>query len=266
MIEKHDSVWWGTFSVEEDTANCWRVGALTVWIERRREEWRISHASTDDPFETAVEITTPAEEILPEGDVTLHRFAAKRTENGLKITPVLPDRPLVSRPDTPFHVLAGDDVLVYVSSPVWMKIEAGAPPRSLLELPIYRSSDTWFGPNTREGELCYASRTACRQDHDDLPRRPHRAVTPLRIRNRTEATLLIERLNVPVPNLSLYATSRGALWTQTVTVEIEREGGTAELRTGTKAPSEAQGATLVSGPREEQDTNIFTRALGALIG
>jgi hypothetical protein len=91
-------------------------------------------------------------------------------------------------------------------------------------------------------------------------------VAAVRIRNRTEKPVLIERLNLPVPFLSVYASPPGTLWTQGVTLEMVSDGGTAELRIDKGPPPEAQGAALVSGPREDADKNLLVRALSALIG
>ncbi|GAB4264548.1 MAG: hypothetical protein Kow0092_16300 [Deferrisomatales bacterium] len=264
--ELRGGVWWGSFELAEGQTGRWRVGALTLWIRRDPAEWTVAHVSADDPFDTSAEVQVPAEEPLPEEGVTLSRFAARKTYGHLRVQPILPDRPVVSRPEVPFHVLAEDEVRVYVSSPVWVKIEAGRPLRPLLEVAPYRVSDTWFGPNTREGELCYAGRTRCRHEPEDLPRRPQRAVTPVVVRNRAEKTLAVERLNLPAPLLSLYASPAGALWTQPLVVEIAREGATAEIRIERKAPPEAPGAVLLTGPREDAGKNMLTRALGALIG
>ena len=258
------SVWWGRFSLSEGNVGRWRVGALTLWAERRPREWRLTYVSTNDPYDSEVDIQASTAEAPPLEGVTTVRFAMSRTDDTLSLTPALPDRPVVSRPETPFYVLAGEDVRLYISSPVWATIKAGD--HQLLEVPIYRPSDTWFGPNTCEGELCYASRTNCRSDLEDIPVRPHRAIAAVRIRNRSRNPILIERVNLPVHYLSLFSTADGGLWTQAVTLEMARGGSTAEIQIGKEAPPEAKEAKKISDYREAPDKNLLVRALSALIG
>ncbi|MFU8856813.1 MAG: hypothetical protein ACNA8S_07365 [Deferrisomatales bacterium] len=258
------SVWWGRYTLEEGLTGRWRVGALTLWAQRRPGEWRLAHASTNDPFDDEVASQVPSAEPIPSHGATLVRYAMKHTDRFLALEPALPDRPVVSRPDTPFYVLAGEEVRLFISTPVWVRVLAGA--RRLLEIPVYRPSDTWFGPSTREGEVCYDTRTSCRNELSQVPRRPHRAVAAVTIRNRTGDAVLVERLNLPVPYLAVYAAPGGGLWTQGVTLQMGGDGGSAELHIGKGAPTEAHGATLLTGPREDADRNILVRALSALIG
>ncbi|MEW6486903.1 MAG: hypothetical protein AB1578_03190 [Thermodesulfobacteriota bacterium] len=256
--------WWGEYTLEDGQTGRWRIGALTLWAQRRTGEWRLAHGSTNDPFDDAVSVEVPCREAIPSKDLTATRYGMKHTNGALALEPALPDRAVVSRPDTPFYVLAGEEVRLYISTPIWVRVGSGG--RTLLEVPVYRPSDTWFGPSTREGEVCYDTRTTCRTELSEVPRRPHRAVAAVRIRNRTEKPVLIERLNLPVPFLSVYASPPGTLWTQGVTLEMVSDGGTAELRIDKGPPPEAQGAALVSGPREDADKNLLVRALSALIG
>ena len=89
-------------------------------------------------------------------------------------------------------------------------------------------------------------------------------MTPLLIRPRDRRPLLIERLNLPVGYLSLYANEQGALWTQTVT--IKREQGSDVLDVGTASPAEAGAARLVCRPRSEPDKGGVIRAFTSLFG
>src|SRR5690625_5517561 len=73
-----------------------------------------------------------------------------------------------------------------------------------MEIPTKILSDTWFGPNTQMGTLCYASKTYTRSSRQEVTPRPHRAVTPVTVRNQSEELLSIDKLSIPVPHLALY--------------------------------------------------------------
>lgn len=255
--------WWGRFAVEERQALRWRIGPLTLWVRRLAQEWQLSHRRDDDAEQDSTEIAAPESDWDAAARAELERFVFRRTGAALELTPALADRPVVTRPVVPFYLGGGEEVTVYVSSPLWLRVAAGEV--VMRELAIQRPSDTWVGPSTREGELCYASRTHCRLEADELPRRSYRAVTPLLIRNRDRRPLLIERLSLPVAYLSLFATAQGELWTQTVT--IKREQGTgAVMDVGTAPPAGLGPTQLLCRPRSEPDKGGVIRAFTSLFG
>jgi hypothetical protein len=261
-------IWWGHYKVPDQHGGCWRIGPLTLWIQRFAREWRIAYVRSSDPMASEVEKTVPApaETIEPAIDASLSRYSFRQTHRELELVPLLADRSVVSRPETPFYIPAGEELTLYISSPLWVRVMVGEPPTMLQELPIYRPSDTWFGPSTREGELCYASRTHCRLRLEDVPFRPHRAVTPVLIRNRGERELHLERLSLPVPYLSLYRDADGRLWTEPVTLDHEPNAEMASMKLGQGPAPEAKKAKEVSGPRRRAEANLLVRAFSALFG
>lgn len=258
--------WWGRTDFAVGQLRRWQVGTSTLWIERREFEWRLHQLERPGQNDTEVEAGTICSADDVDQDARLDRFAVSSSGMSLTVGPLLADRPLVVRPETPLYVPSGEDVTFYVSTPLWLKFEAGPPNRVLAERPSLRPSDTWFGPSTLVGELCYASRTAGRLKLTDLPRRPHRAITPMRIRNLAKDALLLQRVKVPVQYLTLYHSKSGGLWTQTATVLREQDGDLAALQLGRKAPAEAAGATLLAPPRQQAESHLALRAFTRLFG
>jgi hypothetical protein len=260
-----DARWWGQWTVEEGEAVRWRVGPLTLQLSRSRDEWRVAYGNADDPLDSSLEISGPVKGSEPDASLTVNRFAARGESGHLQLLPALADRPVINRPQEPFYVLPDDEVALYISTPLWVRVEAGEPAALLQELPTHRPSDTWFGPSTREGEMCYAARTHCRLRFEELPFRPHRAITPIVLRNQAAETLLLERLSVPVRRLSLYSADQRFLWTERLTMEWTdpKEGlARADLEEG--APSEAgPGAELVRGPRDAGEESFMVQAFSA---
>lgn len=265
-------VWWGSFRLADGQAGRWLVGPMTMWIFHDPHEWRIYTFQEHDPLVDAAGLTLPvdaaeAEAFLEVEDpiFSVSRFSFRQTDETLSVQPALADREVVVRPETPLYILAGEAVTLYVSTPLWMRLDVGAPLRLLQEIPTYRPSDTWFGPSTREGELCYASRSSGCLKLEDLPLRLHRAVTPVFIHNRAGDALLLDRLKLPVQYLSLYRAANNFLWTQAVTLHREASGDLAALRLGEQAPPEAVDATLLRGPRQESKPNVIVRTFGSLL-
>lgn len=257
--------WWGEYSLDEGQLCRWKIGSLSLWIQRRTHEWRLSTKNGDDPLDGQIEHECPSSAEPPE-DVTLHRIAVRSSEAGFELQPALADRPVVAQPQTPLYLLAGDGVTIYLSTPLWIELKSGTPRRLLQELPSHRPSDTWFGPSTTEGELCYASRTSARLTLADMPFHPVRAVTAVQLENKSSERMLLERMNLPVPYLSLFVDAKGLFWTQSVTIERDENGDTAQVRLGSRPPAEVPEPRLVHGPRLATNRNVFVRAFGALLG
>jgi hypothetical protein len=136
-----------------------------------------------------------------------------------------------------------------VSTPVWLAVLVDG--ATLLDIPVVVPRDTWFGPSTVRGELCYATKVSGRTELGQLPPRPFRALTPVRVRNLGHDAMAVERINIPCPLLPVYGAESGRLWTPALTVE--REHGGRHLRIGIDSgiTTEAGHVTRLSPPRHE---------------
>lgn len=260
-----DSIWWGTFHVAHDTAARWQIGPTTLLVSRVEQEWRIATAMSDDPDENGLSIEIPAEiSDMLERD-GLRRFGGSSRSETICLSPRLPNRAVVAAPQQPVELLPGQTLTVYVSSPVWVHIEVGDPRGELLETPLYTPAETWFGPSPHVGELCYASRTHCRLRREELPVRPHRAITSVLVESRASTPLVLDALRLPVPHLALYSAADGWLWTQDVTLTHEENRELSPLRVREGAPRNAAGAVLVAAPREPLSGKLMVaRAFNSL--
>ena len=227
--DKH-ATWWGEFKFEHEQNKEWHIGPLKLIIRRLKNEWHIAHEPIEDYDSDDAVWEIKDTDQTPDSINNFSRYVFHDTTGQLCITPQLADRPIISRPLTPFNLTAGEEIILYVSSSIWLEVATGdSPKKNLQSIAIQRLSDTWFGPSTLEGELCYASTTHCRLNVKELPQRTHRAITPVLIRNQANTTLLLERLNLPTPLLPLYCSSSGQLWTPQVTLTREKDGDQAEL-------------------------------------
>jgi len=263
--EKRPGRWWGAFKLCEGHSMAWSFGPKRIVIGRCGNEWRIAEeaqtAVAEPEGNIAARVTRRRS--LPDAGDGLRRFAFERTAPEFTVTPCTADRPVVVRLASPVTIPAGEEIVLFISSPLWLRVEVHQPGVQLDDMPIYRPSDSWFGINTREGRLCYSSRTYARMHLENLPARAQRAVTPVRLRNADTSTFVLEKLNIPVPCLSLFATETGALWTQEVSVVREGNGKTVALKIG-EMP--AQALTLVCGPREANATASLFTAIGEWLG
>jgi hypothetical protein len=255
--------WWGDFPLTEQQSMCWSIGERQIVIQRQASEWNTWNIETETENQ---ELLVRAEYTNPElpDQALLGRHLQTTTAASLRVTPALADRSVVTRPNVPLRLLGGEQTLIYVSTPLWLKALTLPGDLCLLDVPFWRPSDSWFGPSTREGEMCYAKHTDARLQIELLERRPHRAITPVFIHNKQREALLIERLNVPVPLLSLYQDTHQGLWTNTINVTREEDDDMIELELEKQAPAEVQDASLVAGPRISSGRHTLIRSISSL--
>lgn len=296
--ERQPLAWWGAIDVARDGVVRVTAGPTQVWVERRRHDWRVfsdatpeADASTGaepdatsaeaDVFPVAERPRTVDAGDLPDADPRV-RFCFADAPERLLVSVAQADRPFVVRPATPVSVGPGERVTLFVSTPTWIvlsvervarkrpgtRANTDTAPRTqkLIEFPLERPSDTWFGPNTLEGELCYATRTAGYLRLDDVPRHPHLALTPVLIENKDDDPLQFERVRVPLPQLAVYADTTGALWTNAVRLTRETGGDLASVQVESGVPLGARGASeRLTTPRTESAKGSVVRAFSRLL-
>jgi hypothetical protein len=196
-------------------------------------------------------------------DLQIARFATSREDAALRIYPSLADRNIVVRPEIPTWLPPEDEVSFFITTPLWITLES-VEGVLLFELPTYRPSDTWFG-TLQDGELCYAGRMAALLDVSQVPVCASRVTTKVSIRNSTPQSLLIERVNLPVPMLSLFQDSEGRFWTESVSM-VASPDEQAQVRLSHHPPEEADKVIQVVAPRIEHNSNVLVRALHRLLG
>ncbi len=261
MSEIHINEWWGEFELAEDERRWWTLGPMLLGAERKRKEWRVGHEEFENGDAAAPATNRSVDELK-----SAVRFVFADPGAGIRLTPALADRPVVTRPLSPLSVPPGEQTILFVSSPAWVRVDAVGPGTELVDVPVTRPSDTWFGPSTREGEICYATRTHGRLRLEDLPVQPYRVITPLEIINKSKSELKLERVNLPVPNLTIYSSGAQGLWTQKVTMRWEDDAELVALRIRQEIPAQIPGAVLVAPPRKEQEAQVIKRALSSLFG
>jgi len=259
--------WWGEFDLEMGQMGRWVVGPSRFSIHRLEQEWRILHNQSEDPFDNNLEMDIPLPSDVYETGKSLRRYMFKETSSKVRLTPMLADRPIIVKPRTPFSIQEGQEVTLYVTTPIWIRVEVADLDEHgnheawhlLREISSHRPSDTWSG-DAQAGELCYASPLFGRLTIDKVQRRPYRVVSPLRVRNYSKSPLLIESVKLPIQYLDLYAAADNFLWTQSAILDYERDR--TRIRAGRKKAVEMGMGTLISPARLKAErglADVFSR-------
>ena len=255
--------WWGPVVVPHGHAGRWQIGPLTLWVERLQGEWRIARSSSDDAGSARVEHEIgPAKDDLLSHE-SLSRFGLSGQNESIALVPALADRPVVSTPRRPFYIPAGEEVTIYVGTPLWIRLFVGE--TQLDEFAIHQPPDTWFGPSPQMGEVCYASRSFCRLQLEAVLTTPHRATTSVLIQNHASTSLYLDQVKLPVPYLSLYSDPDTAdLWTNDVVLQRVEDQELAPLQVRDGAPASLLRAREVCAPRRQASGNVMIRAFETL--
>lgn len=248
------TVWWGEYPFDPGQIRRWQMAGLDVQIRRAPQEWHIeSHRHPqqheDDHHWQISDDGSP----LPDQAV-LQRHLFNQTDAKLTILPLMADRSVVIKPVNPLFIAANQATTLFVSTPLWLSVSANQSP--LLDVPVVRPTETWFGSSPIRGELCYATKVFGRIDLEQLPIRPFRAVTPVHILNRSGNTMPIERINIPAPMLPLYASLDGRLWTPTLEVEQLNHGRIPKVRIDPRLHDHARVVKLLSPARKTNDEDL----------
>src|SRR5690606_271541 len=157
------------YQMDLDATGHWKLGPLHLWVARFKNEWRISNTSSHDPDDRTIEVESPfkGHTSIPK-DIEIARFGGKETGSSIRFTPALADRPVVIRPEMPFYLPSNDEVTIFVSTPLWLNVTVQPNSRKLFSIPILHLSDSWFGADPTEGELCYAARSKAKLRFEDL--------------------------------------------------------------------------------------------------
>ncbi len=250
--------WW--LPVELAEHQCWHVniGLLSLYLSRQPQQWLLAYEQLS-PTEHREQLSSAAALCIPPG-LTAERYMFRQSPGSFCLTPLLPDRPVVVKTLQPLHIPPGEQITLYISSPVTVRAALRQPDCPLQDIAVTRLSDTWFGPSTQLGELCYADKTHARFSKDELPKRPHRAITPVHIHNSSRQLLSLNKLSIPVPYLAVYSSADGNLWTDPISLQHESAAGLTRFKTGQLSTAELGSMTQLSPPRAAPDKHNLIRA------
>ena len=243
---------------------------LTLAVTLLEHEWQVRVARHPEPGEASLwrqwhEAGAPAH------DEGLERFARGDESPMVVLRPALADQSLVIRPYHPLHLPPGTDTTIYLSTQLWLQLVVGDG-RMLMEVPVRQPSWTWMGADTMAGEVCYASQTAARLEHETLPRRPWRALSAVRLRHEGREYLRLDRFSFPAPIMPLFRqTEPGedgvfSLWTPTLSIRCEQDLTTASLKVENTPPPEAGPCAGLAPARQPVERNHLVRTMDRIFG
>lgn len=259
------SIWWGEFPLELGKSGNWQVGPLELIAEHAVQEWRIETKYSPQAMDDEGRCVIDLDSAPPNADQLLGRWVFEQTEGPLRLLPAVADRAVVARSRRTLFVPPGQNVVVNVGSPAWVRISVGTGDMLLTEVPTRQLPDTWFGSTKLDGQLAYALETQARLRVDNLLPRPNRILTAVRIDNRAGEMLALDWLQLPLPALPLFVAAGGVLCTAEVSLIREKSDEMARLEIGHHPPAEFGAAQRIAEPRERHDRSRLVRSFSSLL-
>lgn len=242
---------WGRHELEPEEPLALQIGPLVLRARSMADEVWLSHAPGDGTRGSRSTVSSSG----PDGEEWV-RWPVPDGTGSVALSPVFPPRPVVAEPDRAFRLLPRARARIFVGVPLWVRVTVpGDPGRTLTEVPSLVLSDTWWGDFT-EGELCYWLRTTARRRVSPETRRPHMAVCPLELSNRSDEELPVEKIVLRVAHLSLFAED-GRFWAGETRVRYRGANEASQIDVVGERPAEAPDATRVADPREPPPARGF---------
>jgi len=252
---------WDPIELRTEDCRRWRLGPARVCVRRTDAEWHVAVVyeaeSADEDVTGGDRVVVEACEPPPEG-LEWRRWVAAEDGGVVQVTPMMPDRAVVVRPEQPISIPSGAKAQFFVSIPVWLRISAGpGKATTLSDLPTAILSNIWFG-DPMSGELCYSLKTRARRTFDAADTRANCALSPLLIENAASEQLPFERLCIRAEHLAVYP-GESQLWTNAVTVKSRGADETGQLDYGQSPPRWEPVGKPLCDPREPFNRGMLKR-------
>ena len=243
---------WNENEVDVGQTVEFELGTLHAAVTRSEQDWTLEYRYDQDRYVRSSSMET-----------VRIRSVYRETAPRLSLRPASASRNIVAMPTDTINIPASERATLFMSSPIWVQFLLHETETLLADLPVHILSDTWFGPNTREGELCFSNESSARIYLDRLPTRPERVITPVTFVNAGADPVTIDRLNLPLPLLSIFQTTSG-FWTQEITIRREADLDEATVELSPSPPAQHPSAQLVAESRMSEDGGAITKALSML--
>lgn len=257
MTKKTPRSIWGEHEIPLKKIKNWSIGDLNLWCKRTKDEIQIAYSKISGDNIKETEINEPEE------NISWSRWALKKEHPTIQLVPLLPDRPVVVKPESPFKLNKGIHARVYIRVPIWIKINLTTRESvTLFEVPTVVLSNTWFG-TFFEGELCYWISSGIRREIEADPTRPYLAICPIQLMNKSDNDLVVEKICLRVSNLSLFFDKK-QLWADETKVTYKGEQSTSQIVFTGKPSAEAKAVELISSPRNPVKKSIVAHTFASL--
>jgi hypothetical protein len=248
---------WKPQKIELDRCFQVQIGPLRLWIKRAGDELLMA---VENLPESKAQIQAPIlAPVDQEEGLRWSRWIIGESEV-IQLIPVMPDRPVVVRPEVPVKIPTDKEALFFVSIPIWVRVTAGPEQAILCEQPSLILSNIWFG-DLMSGELCYSLRSRARRRITDSEPLLNRATCPVQIRNAAPTHLDVQRFCLHVERLKIYAGQK-QLWTNQMRITFKGDEKARHVDYSEGPPTFEPVGQMLSEARAPLKQTLLKKSLG----
>lgn len=254
-------IWKTKKNLDLDKHYCGQIGPLILWFSRQFDEIHIAIKRLGDELVEDDVVSFASTNGNQQESLDWKRWVVGDNCNQISILPIMPDRPIVVRPEVPLKIPKDQEALFFVSIPVWVKIVVFNSGETILcEEPSIILSNIWFG-DPMSGELCYSLRSRARRQIVDAEAKPHKAICPVRIQNVAQSQLDVNRFCVNVEYLKIYK-GQNQLWTNEVHISFQGEDAASRIDYLQKSPEYEAVDSILSDAKTKWEKTLLKKSLG----
>lgn len=254
---KSSQTFWQTHSITAGNLYSCSLGFIRIWIKKEDNDLYMTYKRYKELQDTSDLIEFKDE--MDQQNIMWTRWILDHKSASIFFEPVLPDKPLIIRPEIPIIIPAGKEGNFFINIPLWIQIGIiEEKPLVLTEIPVYILSNSWFG-DTLSGELCYSKSSLIRKNFNDLDNNVWNAVCAVHIKNNSKTELSFDRFCLHVENLTLYEGEK-RLWANSVKIVFQGEDQLTQISILKTKPNFEKTGRIISKPRIQIDDNIIRKS------
>lgn len=259
--------WWGESAIQSGKRLQLLCGDLQLEILPKDNEWLVQYQLSKDltVFKAKLSYGDASDEAIEFENK--QRFVSNNLPDHVILQPALADRSITCKPKVTVTLFPRQQVSLFVGLPLWLQLHMEGIATAILDIPTVRISDSWFGPDTRKGVICYASTNNEQLDLKPTINHGTRASLEVRVNNNSDQILSLDKVSIPVPHLALYVDKDRKFCTRRMTLTREQDENASLAIDDVMSFGHADSdVTLVTQAREDIGRSKITKALSALFG
>lgn len=246
---------WNKYEFQVDEALLFKAGYAEIFVKHIANGWLIKTQEVTLPqADLQVEETGRVEE-----DSDVFHFQTGKSHS-LHVVPAFPNKAVVFRNNKNIKVSAGQSACLYFSIPLFLQFYVSEVKEEnlLLEVPLQRLSDTWFGP-ADSGEPAFSIGSSYAKTLAEVRPVAWEAVVPVEIINTSTGLLDLQRLILRVEDFSLYQKNRQLL-SNYVSIEFKGQENAGSVNLTTRKDIHGQKPVVVSAARNNGSKNLLRKS------
>lgn len=246
---------WNKYDFTVGQTKLFRAGYAEVLVKHIANGWLIKNVVLTEPAEelSVTEVQDFAD------DQEIFHFQTGQSHQ-LHVVPAFPNKAVVFRNNKNIRISAGQttDLFLRVPLNIQLYFQEIKDENQLLDLPLQRLSDTWFG-DTDNGEPAFSIGSNYDKTFDAVHPNSWEAIVPAEIINNTLGVLDLQRLILRVEDFSIFLRNQQLL-SNHVAIEFKGIETAGSVNLTTRRDLHGQKPLQIGRPRSSETRNLLRKS------